>query len=128
MGDTEQPQKMKIDSEDLGVEMDKMDAEQRGKKTDVDLEKVERDVAAFLSLAKAGEKQQAIDGLLTIEKQGRLAEDISSTKLACRTILTVRTRLVAAYFYFHALFFVTTLFKFLITFFFLTLIADTLRR
>ncbi|KAG7667361.1 hypothetical protein Ndes2526B_g04126 [Nannochloris sp. 'desiccata'] len=89
MGDTEQPEKMKIDSEDLGIEMDKMDAEQRGKKMDVDLEKVEKDVAAFLSLAKAGQKQQAIDGLLTIEKQGRLAEDISSTKLACKTILQI---------------------------------------
>ena len=76
--------------EDLGVELDKMDAAQRGKKMDVDQEKVEKDVEAFMNLAKAGQKQQAIDGLLTIEKQGRLAEDISSTKLACRTILQVR--------------------------------------
>jgi len=105
MGDSEQPQKMKIDSEDLGVEMDKMDAEQRGKKTDVDLEKVEKDVAAFASLAKAGEKQQAIDGLLTIEKQGRLAEDISSTRLACTTILKVVTRPCATYLDFHKLLF-----------------------
>jgi hypothetical protein len=89
-----------MDSEDLGVELDKMDAEQRGKKVDVDQEKVQTEVEAFLSLAKAGQKQQAIDGLLTIEKQGRLAEDISSTKLACRSILQVREALEITAWYF----------------------------
>ena len=77
-----------------------MDAEQRGKKVDVDQEKVQTEVEAFLSLAKAGQKQQAIDGLLTIEKQGRLAEDISSTKLACRSILQVREALEITAWYF----------------------------
>jgi hypothetical protein len=90
--DDQEPKKMVIDSEDLGVELDKMDAAQRGKKMDVDQEKVEKEVESFVALAKAGQKQQAIDGLLTIEKQGRLAEDISSTKLACRTILQVRRK------------------------------------
>jgi hypothetical protein len=90
MGADDQVEKMALDGEDISMQVDKLEAEQRGKKIDVDMEKVEKEVEDFLSLAKAGQKQQAIDGLLTIEKQGRLAEDISSTKLACKSILQVR--------------------------------------
>lgn len=78
-----------MDDEDLGIEMDKMEAEQQGKKVDIDQTKVQKDIEAFVTLAKSGQRQPAIDGLLAIEKQGRLAEDITSTKLACRTILAV---------------------------------------
>jgi hypothetical protein len=80
-----------MDAEDLGIELDKMDAVQRGKQQVIDHAKVEKDVEALLSLAGAGKRQEAIDGLLAIEKQGRLAEDITSTRLACCTILQVRT-------------------------------------
>ena len=80
-----------IDGEDLGIEMDKMDAAQLGKTVDIDQAKVEKDVEALIALAKSGQKQQAIDSLLAIEKQGRLAEDIVSTRLACRTIVQVQT-------------------------------------
>ena len=82
-------QKTPMDSEDLGIELDKMDAAQRGKTVTIDQAKVEKDVEAFMALAKSGQKQEAIDGLLTIEKQGRLAEDITSTRLACCSILQV---------------------------------------
>ena len=86
----QEPKKM-IDGEDLGIEMDKMDAAQLGKTVDIDQAKVEKDVEALIALAKSGQKQQAIDSLLAIEKQGRLAEDIVSTRLACRTIVQVQT-------------------------------------
>jgi hypothetical protein len=78
-----------MDSEDLGVELDKMDAAQRGVPMTVDQEKVQNDVEIFRRIAGAGQKQEAIDGLLAIEKQGRLAEDITSTRLACSSILQV---------------------------------------
>lgn len=78
-----------MDAEDLAIEVDKMDAAQQGKKMEIDQEKVQKDVEALVSLAKSGQQQAAIDGLLAIEKQGRLAEDITSTRLACRTILEV---------------------------------------
>lgn len=88
MGEGDHPKQM-MDSEDLGIELDKMDAAQRGKAVDIDQAKVEKDVEALVALAKSGQKQEAIDGLLAIEKQGRLAEDITSTRLACRSILQV---------------------------------------
>ena len=90
MGAPEEPTRAPMDDEDLGIEIDKMEAAQQGKKMDVDQEKAKRDVEALVAQAKSGQRQQAIDGLLAIEKQGRLAEDITSTKLACRTILEVR--------------------------------------
>lgn len=79
-----------MDSEDLGVELDKMDAAQRGVPMTVDQEKVLKDVEDLRQKASAGRTQEAIDGLLAIEKQGRLAEDITSTRLACNSILQVR--------------------------------------
>lgn len=78
-----------MDAEDLAISLDKMDREQQGKTIDIDQAKVEAEVERLRALAQTGQIQQAIDGLLAIEKQGRVAEDITSTKLACLTILEV---------------------------------------
>lgn len=78
-----------MDAEDLGVELDKMDQAQQGKATEVDQAKVEAEVAALLALAAQGRRQEAIDGLLAVEKAGRTAEDSASTRLACTSILQV---------------------------------------
>jgi hypothetical protein len=78
-----------MDAEDLKLEMDKIDQAQLGKKTEINFEQVKSDVEELVSLAKAGQRQQAIDGLLAIEKQGRIAEDPASTRLACTKILQV---------------------------------------
>lgn len=90
MGAPGDDQARPMDAEDLSIELDKMDAAQRGKQQIIDQAKVEKDVEALVALAKTGKRQEAIDGLLAIEKQGRLAEDITSTRMACRTILQVR--------------------------------------
>ena len=55
----------------------------------IDQEKVDSEVAGFRELAKA-QRQEAIDGLLGLEKQGRLAEDIVTTRKACTALLEVR--------------------------------------
>ncbi|EFN56675.1 hypothetical protein CHLNCDRAFT_56118 [Chlorella variabilis] len=54
----------------------------------IDQEKVDSEVAGFRELAKA-QRQEAIDGLLGLEKQGRLAEDIVTTRKACTALLEV---------------------------------------
>lgn len=79
-----------MDDEDLGIELDKLHASQQGKSMEIDQDKVKNDVDVLVTLAKSGQTQQAIDGLLSIEKQGRLAEDITSTRIACTTILEAR--------------------------------------
>lgn len=76
-----------MDAEDLAIEMDKMDKAQQGKETFVDQAKVEADVATCKKLAAQGKLQEAVDGLLAVEKAGRTAEDFSTTSLACTTIL-----------------------------------------
>lgn len=76
-----------MDAEDLGREMDKLEEEQRGKGVIIDQEQVERDVARFVEVGKSGNMVEAVDGLLSIEKKGRLAEDPRSTKLACCSVL-----------------------------------------
>ena len=40
-------------------------------------------------LAIQGKHSEAVEGLLLLEKQSRLSEDITSTKMCCRAILEV---------------------------------------
>ena len=85
------------DAEDLGREADHLKAELEGKATAIDQEKVDRELAAFRELAKQpGKRQEAIDGLLGLEKQGRVAEDIATTRKACSAVLEVRAPLPPA--------------------------------
>lgn len=51
---------------------------------------VEADIAALKELAKQGKTQEAVDGLLAVEKAQRLAEDVVGTRLACLAVLEVR--------------------------------------
>lgn len=55
----------------------------------LDQEKVDSDVASLKTLAGT-QRQEAIDGLLALEKQGRVAEDIVTTRKACTALLEVR--------------------------------------
>ena len=79
----------KNDAEDLKLELDKMDELQQGKDSTIDQAKVEADIAALKELAGAGKRQEAVEGLLALEKAGRVAEDIGSTRKACSAILEV---------------------------------------
>lgn len=54
----------------------------------LDQEKVDSDVARLKGLAST-QRQEAIDGLLALEKQGRVAEDIVTTRKACTALLEV---------------------------------------
>lgn len=68
-------------------------AEKAEAKAAIDQAKVDSEVAAFRELAKqAGRRQEAIDGLLAMEKQGRVAEDVVTTRKACSAVLEVRWR------------------------------------
>ena len=68
-------------------------AEKAEAKAAIDQAKVDSEVAAFRELAKqAGRRQEAIDGLLALEKQGRVAEDVVTTRKACSAVLEVRWR------------------------------------
>jgi 26S proteasome regulatory subunit N5 len=73
----------KMDGEDL--------ARQVGVKRhgDLDQEAVAKEVEELVALASQGgaEFSQAVEGLLAIEKRGRVAEDPQSTKLACCSLL-----------------------------------------
>ena len=78
-----------MDAEDIKRQVDKIDLDQRGQRIDVDQEEVKRNIEKCVGLAASGKQQEAIDGLLVIEKQGRLAEDPSSTRAACTAALKV---------------------------------------
>lgn len=71
-------------------------AEGQGKGAAIDQEKVERELATFREAAKQGRRQEAIDGLLGLEKQGRVAEDVVTTRKACTALLEVRRHPPAA--------------------------------
>lgn len=78
-----------LDAEDVKMETDKQAAELQGKAQEIDHAKIESDVAALRQLAKQGKVQEAVDGLLNIEKQQRVAEDVVGTKMACTAILEI---------------------------------------
>ena len=68
-------------SEDVPVTSSKKAAE------NIDQEAVKEEVQRLVSTAESGGLAQATEGLLAIEKRGRLAEDPVSTKLACCSLL-----------------------------------------
>ena len=69
---------------------------EEGKPGAVDAAKVAEQVAAARALAAGGQRAQAIDALLAVEKAGRVAEDAPSTLKACTAILEVRGERVEA--------------------------------
>lgn len=69
----------------MGAEAEKPSS----KGTEMDQEKVDSNVARLRELAKT-QRQEAIDGLLALEKQGRVGEDIVTTRKACTAVLEVR--------------------------------------
>ena len=85
-----------MDAEDLKLEVDKLDEELQGKASTIDQAKVDADIASFRELARGGQRQEAVDGLLGVEKAGRLGEDITSTRKACSAILEVGVRVRGA--------------------------------
>ncbi|KAI3426883.1 hypothetical protein D9Q98_006829 [Chlorella vulgaris] len=66
----------------MGAEAEKPSS----KGTEMDQEKVDSNVARLRELAKT-QRQEAIDGLLALEKQGRVGEDIVTTRKACTAVL-----------------------------------------
>jgi 26S proteasome regulatory subunit N5 len=66
-----------------------MNIEESKEMEGIDQTKVGEEVAHLMELAKSGSVVQATEGLLAIEKKGRLAEDPTSTKLACCSLLEV---------------------------------------
>jgi 26S proteasome regulatory subunit N5 len=79
-----------MDGEDLGREIDMLEVKQKGGAVIVvDQESTKQEVQALIDASKQGEVSSAIDGLLAIEKRGRLAEEPNSTKLACCSLLTI---------------------------------------
>ena len=86
-----------MDSEDLGRQKDRLEAEQKGTAVVLDQAKVESELAALLELAQQpGRRQEAIEGMLALEKQGRVAEDVTTTRKACSAVLEVGGRRQAA--------------------------------
>uniref|UniRef100_A0A7S3RAI0 PCI domain-containing protein n=1 Tax=Dunaliella tertiolecta TaxID=3047 RepID=A0A7S3RAI0_DUNTE len=67
----------------IGMEEDKRAAE----KSTVDMEKMRKDIGEQIALANQGKLHEALQGLLNLEKVGRLAEDVTATKAACAAIL-----------------------------------------
>lgn len=84
------------DAADVSREAKHLEAELQGKQAPaLDSAKVEADVAACVELAGAGRRQEALDGLLALEKQGRVAEDVSATRKAVTALLQVPSLLCA---------------------------------
>ncbi|PSC75238.1 26S proteasome non-ATPase regulatory subunit 12 [Micractinium conductrix] len=56
----------------------------------LDQEAVDRELAGYRAVAaQEGRCQEAIDGLLGLEKRGRVAEDVVSTRKACSVLLEI---------------------------------------
>lgn len=72
----------------INMEEDAREAEEKQRKSTLDLPKFRADVAAAQQLAKQpGQLSAALDALLALEKTARLAEDITGCKLACGAVL-----------------------------------------
>jgi hypothetical protein len=72
----------------INMEEDAREAEEKQRKSTLDLGKFRADVAAAAALAAKGPQLQAgLDALLALEKTARLAEDITACKLACGAVL-----------------------------------------
>jgi hypothetical protein len=79
-----------MDAEDLKMETDALEKDLQGRKEEIDQQKVQAEVDSLKAQAKQGKHQEAIDGLLVIEKSGRLGEDIFSARVACSAIIEVK--------------------------------------
>lgn len=66
-----------------------MDIEGSKEVEGIDQSKVKEEVSRLMELAGSGSVFEATEGLLAIEKKGRLAEDPVSTKIACCSLLEV---------------------------------------
>ncbi|KAG2447973.1 hypothetical protein HYH02_007002 [Chlamydomonas schloesseri] len=64
-----------------------MDEKEKAKGSIVDMVKLTADIAAQKEIAAKGQRAQAIEGLLNLEKSSRLAEDVTATKACCSAIL-----------------------------------------
>lgn len=72
----------------IQMEEDKRDEESR-KNSTIDIEKLRRDIAANKALAGQGKVQEALQGLLNLEKSARNAEDVTACKECCKAVLDV---------------------------------------
>ncbi|CAD7697337.1 unnamed protein product [Ostreobium quekettii] len=55
----------------------------------MDTDNLDAEIAALKALALEGRVQEALEGLLNLEKQKRLAEDVASTTACCSAVLDV---------------------------------------
>uniref|UniRef100_A0A7S0UQS6 PCI domain-containing protein n=1 Tax=Polytomella parva TaxID=51329 RepID=A0A7S0UQS6_9CHLO len=63
--------------------------EKKSKHGAIDMAKLRSDIETLKQKAKAGNVNEALEGLLNLEKMGRLAEDITATKASCIAVLEV---------------------------------------
>eukprot|EP00873_Tetraselmis_striata_P044662 jgi/Tetstr1/464926/TSEL_009660.t1 len=74
----------------IAMEEDKREEEEQAKKdSTVDYAKLEADIAANKTLAAQGSVTDAVEGLLSLEKTQRLAENLRATKMCCTAVLEV---------------------------------------
>lgn len=79
------------DAADLGADAKKLEATLQGRQpTQLDAAKFDEEVAVCQAAAAAGRRQEALDGLLGLEKQARVAEDVAATRTAVTALLSVR--------------------------------------
>eukprot|EP00877_Chromochloris_zofingiensis_P012276 jgi/Chrzof1/7301/Cz02g18120.t1 len=71
----------------INVEEDKRGEKDDQKESQLDLDKFKQDVAANVQLSQQGKLHEALEGLLTLEKTARLAEDVTASKASCSAIL-----------------------------------------
>eukprot|EP00882_Tetradesmus_deserticola_P003255 GHRQ01003448.1.p2 GENE.GHRQ01003448.1~~GHRQ01003448.1.p2 ORF type:complete len:112 (+),score=56.89 GHRQ01003448.1:323-658(+) len=63
--------------------------EEKQKDSQLDIEKFKVDVAAAEQLAEQGDFTRSLEALLNLEKQARVAEDVTASKAACSAVLQV---------------------------------------
>ncbi|KIZ02997.1 26S proteasome non-ATPase regulatory subunit 12 [Monoraphidium neglectum] len=72
----------------IAMEEDKREEEKNKAISQLDLDKFKADVAAQAAIAKQGKLNEALEGLLNLEKSARQAEDIGALRAACSAVLT----------------------------------------
>lgn len=72
----------------IAMEEDLREEAKKRATSTLDLDKFKADVAAQEAVAKQGKLQEALDGLLNLEKAARQAEDIAALRAACGAVLT----------------------------------------
>ncbi|WIA10564.1 hypothetical protein OEZ85_010751 [Tetradesmus obliquus] len=63
--------------------------EEKQKDSSLDIDNFKADVAAAVQLAEQGDLTRSLEGLLNLEKQARVAEDVTASKAACSAVLEV---------------------------------------